>query len=107
MLARLGVKANERVAMLIGNRVGFIEFFFGAMRVGAIPVPLNTRFAKDTLEFIFTDADCSVAIIDPDCNRDAVTLALNLPLRERLILGEHRAGFRSYAAEMAFFRRRL
>ncbi len=101
MLARLGVKANERVAMLIGNRVEFIEFFFGAMRVGAIPVPLNTRLAKDTLEFIFTDADCSVAIIDPDCNRDAVTLALNLPLRERLILGEQRAGFRSYAAEMA------
>ena len=38
MLARLGVRTGERVAMLVGNRVEFIEFLFGAMRCGAIPV---------------------------------------------------------------------
>ena len=50
MLARLGVRAGERVAMLVGNRTEFIEFFFGAMRMGAIPLPLNTRLAAGTLE---------------------------------------------------------
>src|SRR5205823_8673619 len=50
MLARLGVTPGERVAMLIGNRTEFIEFFFGSMRAGAIPLPLNTRLAADTLE---------------------------------------------------------
>src|SRR5206468_10678540 len=45
MLARLGVRPGERVAMLIGNRVEFIELFFGAMRMGAIPMLLNTRLA--------------------------------------------------------------
>src|SRR5712671_800995 len=54
MLARLGVVPGERVAMLIGNRTEFIEFFFGAMRAGAIPLPLNTRAAAATLEHIIT-----------------------------------------------------
>src|SRR5205085_4350073 len=49
MLARLGVRPGERLAMLIGNRTEFIEVFFGAMRIGAIPLALNTRLAADTL----------------------------------------------------------
>src|SRR5947209_4916990 len=49
MLARLGVRAGERIAMLVGNRTEFLEFFFGAMRIGAIPLPLNTRLGADTL----------------------------------------------------------
>src|SRR5262245_34945630 len=55
MLARLGVKAGERVAMLVGNRTEFVEFFFGAMRAGVIPLPLNIRLAADTLEYIIHD----------------------------------------------------
>src|SRR4029078_12275006 len=43
MLGAMGVRSGERVAMLIGNRVEFIEFFFGAMRAGTIPLLLNTR----------------------------------------------------------------
>src|SRR6185295_7884099 len=50
MLARLGVRPGERVAMLVGNRVEFIEFFFGAMRAGTIPLLLNTRLAASTIE---------------------------------------------------------
>ena len=38
MLARLGVVPGERVAMLIGNRTEFVEFFFGSMRASSLPV---------------------------------------------------------------------
>src|ERR687888_2808906 len=61
MLARLGVAPGERVAMLIGNRTEFIEFFFGAMRAGAIPLPLNTRAAATTLAHIIAEAGCALA----------------------------------------------
>src|SRR5258708_7450385 len=84
LLARLGVAPGERVGMLVGNRVEFIEFFFGAMRAGAIPVPLNTRLAADTLRHILTDAGCTLALVDPGCNRDAVSVAMGVPLRHRL-----------------------
>jgi long-chain acyl-CoA synthetase len=101
MLAGLNVQPGERVAMLVGNRTEFIEFFFGAMRMGAIPVPLNTRLARDTLAFIFKDADCGVALIDPGCNRDAIELAASMPLRHKLLLDREHAGFLPYEDEMA------
>jgi acyl-CoA synthetase (AMP-forming)/AMP-acid ligase II len=101
MLARLDVRPGERVAMLVGNRTEFIEFFFGVMRMGAIPVPLNTRLARDTLAFIFKDAECGVALIDPGCNRDAIELAASMPLRHKLLLDRQHAGFLSYEDEMA------
>src|SRR5438309_1577555 len=59
MVARLGVRPGERVAMLVGNRTEFVEFFFGSMRAGAIPLPLNIRLAGDTLAHIIADAACA------------------------------------------------
>src|SRR6266851_7909353 len=86
MLARLGVRPGERVAMLVGNRTEFVEFFFGSMRAGAIPLPLNTRLAGDTLAHIIADAACVLAVVDPTSNREALAIAQRAPLRQRLLL---------------------
>ena len=101
MLARLGVRPGERVAMLVGNRTEFVEFFFGSMRAGAIPLPLNTRLAADTLERIIADAACVLAVVDPASNRDAVAIAQRVPLRRRLMLDGNREGFLGFEEEMA------
>src|SRR5262249_56904370 len=93
--------AGERVAMLIGTRTEFIEFFFGAMRAGAIPLPLNTRLAADTIEHIIVEAACALALIDPSSHRDAPALAQRLPLRQKLVLDERREGFLSFEAGKA------
>src|SRR6266487_7000688 len=87
MLARLGVAPGERVAMVIGNRTEFIEFFFGSMRAGAIPLPLNTRLAADTLEQIIAEAACALGAVDPSSHRSALAIARRSPLRQRLVLG--------------------
>src|ERR1700737_2797956 len=86
MVARLGVRPGERVAMLVGNRTEFIEFFFGSMRAGAIPLALNTRLAADTIGDIISDAACVLAVIDPSSHRDAISIALRVQLRQKLLL---------------------
>jgi long-chain acyl-CoA synthetase len=101
MLARLGVRPGERVAMLVGNRTEFVEFFFGAMRAGAIPLPLNTRLAGDTLAQIIADAECALAVVDPGSNRDALAIAARAPLRQRLLLDAERDNFLDFEVEMA------
>src|ERR1700747_1024758 len=101
MLARLGVTPGERVAMLIGNRTEFIEFFFGAMRAGAIPLPLNTRLAAHTLERIIAAAACALAIVDPSGHGNALAIACRSPLRQRLILDRRAEDFLSFEEEMA------
>src|ERR1700730_14106379 len=72
---RLGLAPGERVGMLVGSRLEFIEFFLGAMRAGAIPVLLNARLAAATLADIFNDAGCAAAPIDPRCNPAAISVA--------------------------------
>ena len=88
MLAGLGARPGERIGMLVGNRVEFIEVFFGAMRMGAIPVILNTRLAADTLTAIFAEAGCRIAVIDPGCHRNAIDIARRLPLAHRIVLDD-------------------
>jgi long-chain acyl-CoA synthetase len=101
MLAGLGARAGERIGVLVANRVEFLEVFFGAMRLGAIPVILNTRLAADTLRAIFADAGCRIAVIDPGCNRHAVAIAEQLPLVHRIALDQAPPGFLAYEDALA------
>jgi long-chain acyl-CoA synthetase len=101
MLARLDVRPGERVAMVIGNRTEFVEFFFGAMRTGAIPLPLNTRLAAGTLADIIRDAGCVLAVIDPSAHRDALSIAASLPLHHKLLLDGAMEDFLSFEDELA------
>src|SRR5450756_674095 len=47
MLRRLGVRREERVAMLMLDTVDFPAVFLGAIRAGVVPVPLNTLLTSD------------------------------------------------------------
>ena len=51
-----GVARGERVALLLGNRSATLEAVFGAARLGAIAVPLNTRLAAPELAEQLDDA---------------------------------------------------
>ena len=81
LLQKRGVKPGARVGMIVGNRVEFLEIFFGAMRAGAIPVAINTRLARDTLKFILEDAECAAAFIEPEAHPDAMAVSASVPNR--------------------------
>ena len=99
LLVRLGVGAGERVGMIVGNRVEFLEIFFGAMRAGAIPVAINTRLARDTLKFILEDAECKLVFVEPAVHVDAIAVAQAAPLAHRIALESPPPGWLSYAEE--------
>jgi len=43
-LLSLGVKKGDRVALFMKNRVELVQLYFACFRIGAIIVPLNTRY---------------------------------------------------------------
>src|SRR5439155_7501408 len=59
-LARLGVGAGARVALMFSNDFRFLESLFGPMRLGAVTVPLNTRMGDDALRYVVEDAEATV-----------------------------------------------
>ena len=50
-----GVAAGDRVGILLGNVSAYLEAVFGAARIGAIAVPINTRLTPSEVCFLFDD----------------------------------------------------
>jgi len=61
-LAGLGVGKGSRVGILMPNRPDWLRCAFGAWRLGAIVVPLNTLFRGPELQYALGHADVSVLI---------------------------------------------
>jgi benzoate-CoA ligase len=55
VLRGLGVEAERRIALLCLDSPEFIAGFFGAIRVGVVPVPMNTLLRPADYEFILND----------------------------------------------------
>lgn len=64
-LGQLGIKKGDRVGVLMSNGHHYLEAYYALPRMGAIIVPLNTRYAP--LEFAFVLNDCeAVALLVED-----------------------------------------
>src|SRR5215204_3555321 len=59
----LGVRLEERVLLLLLDCPEFAYSFFGAMKIGAVPVPTNTLFKPPDYEYILNDSRARVAIV--------------------------------------------
>ena len=63
-LAELGIQKGDRVAILMYNRVEYLESFCGLAKLGAICVPLNWRLVPDELTYIMQDAGVSAVLYE-------------------------------------------
>jgi len=61
-LARLGVRPEERVPLVLVDGPHFVAAFLGALRLGAVPVPLSTMLTGPELAFQCGDARARVAV---------------------------------------------
>jgi benzoate-CoA ligase family protein len=62
-LRALDVREEERVALVANDEPGWIAYFLGAMRIGAVPVPLSTMLTAGELGWIVDDARARVVVV--------------------------------------------
>ena len=55
-LADSGVQRGDRVAIRLGNGIDWVLAFFGAQLLGAVVVPVNTRFTEDEVAYVVGDS---------------------------------------------------
>jgi len=56
----LGIKKGDHVGILMGNDEHWLSLFFGAALIGAVTVPVNTRFKTAEIEYCLKQADCKL-----------------------------------------------
>ena len=56
----LGVRRGDFVGILLGNDEAWVTLFFAAAMLGAVTVPINTRFKSAELAFCLKQADVKV-----------------------------------------------
>ena len=100
-----GVKRGDRVGLLLGNCVEWIDVCLAAGAVGATAVPLSTWSTRSELAFLLPDAKLSVLVAsarfgDHDFEADLVALrgTQDMPAADRIwLLGGGDACFASYS----------
>ena len=61
--AALGVKAGDRVGVVMANYPVTVPLLFAIWRLGAVAVPMNTLYRPDELEYAIREADCALLVV--------------------------------------------
>jgi len=85
----LDVRAEERVLLVMLDGPEMIAAFFGAIKIGAVPVPLNTRWTTQEYEFVLRDSAARVVIVSRELLDTALRAIRTAPsVRHVLVVGE-------------------
>jgi len=96
-LLELGVEIENRVSLLLLDRSEFVYSFFGAMKIGAVPVPLNTFMTSADYEFFLNDSRSKVLIMEESLWDKIEPIEKNLKYLKHIVcLGAPQKGQISY-----------
>src|SRR3979411_2353486 len=102
LLRRLGVRREERVAMLMLDTIDFPVVFLGAIRAGVVPVPLNTLLTSDQYAYVLADCRARVLFISEALLPVVKDMLGRMPELDHVIVARHAAhGYNKLSDEIA------
>ncbi|MCL2351224.1 MAG: acyl--CoA ligase [Firmicutes bacterium] len=94
LLIARGVRRGDKVGILLMNCIEWLPIYFGALKSGAIAVPLNFRYSSDEIKYALDLADVSVLIFGPEFTDRMAAIKDDLPkLRAIYYVGVGRPDF--------------
>ncbi len=60
---KLGITKNDKVSLMLPNCPEFLHLWFGAAKIGAVEVPVNTSYKGEFLRHIVDQSDSKVLVI--------------------------------------------
>ncbi|MDQ2724419.1 MAG: benzoate-CoA ligase family protein [Actinomycetota bacterium] len=88
-LRELGVDVENRILMAVEDSPEFATTFFGAIKLGAVPVPVNTNLRPDDYVDLLNDSRAKVAVVSEAVARTLrETRSQALHLRGLVVVGE-------------------
>ena len=75
---RLGVKKGDKVAIWMAGYAEWAFAYFALARIGAIMVPVNTRYRPDEIKYVLNKSKASLLVFKEEPNKDFLSLLKEL-----------------------------
>ena len=94
-----GIRPGERIVLLLLDGPAFFYAFFGAIKIGAVPVPVNTLWKTADYRYVLNDSGAGVAIVS-DAVRPAIDAipGADIPALRQLVVAGGAGTFDSLVA---------
>lgn len=60
-----GLKVDDHIAVLVGNRVEYVEILLASAIAGLWLTPVNWHLAKAEIEYVLKDSECRLLLLEP------------------------------------------
>ena len=98
---RHDLRAEDRAAMIVLDRIEFPIIFWGSIKAGIVPVPLNTLLSPDYYEIILNDSRARALFVSAELLPVVEPLLPRLhALRTVFVVGGEAGGNLSFAEEL-------
>ena len=77
MLLDLGMRCEERIALLLPDSPPWAYVFFGAMKIGAVAMPMNTMLTAKDYEYLLNDSRARVLVVHAALREASIPFAGN------------------------------
>ncbi len=92
VLKDLGVQPGDRVAAQVEKSAEALLVYLGALRAGAVYLPLNTAYTAGEVRYFLGDAEPTLFVCRPELQAQMDSLARELGVPHLETLGEHGDG---------------
>jgi benzoate-CoA ligase len=94
----LGLETENRVLMAVQDSPEFASTFFGAIKLGAVPVPVNTNLVTEEYAYLLEDSRAKIAVVsEPVADAFRSARRQSSYPRHLVVIGEAGPGELSFA----------
>lgn len=94
-LRRLGLRPEERVLLAVLDSPEFVYSFWGAIKIGAVPVPVNTFLRADEYAYLLENSRASALVASQEVWPTLAAVSAR-SLRHRIVVGADTQGAMSF-----------
>jgi 4-hydroxybenzoate-CoA ligase len=102
-LKALGLREESRVVLLFHDTVDYPVAFWGAIRAGVVPIPVNTLLTTDQFAYLFADSRAAAVVVAAPLARTLLSIRSRLPHLRTIIVVEAGAADRADLTDVLFF----
>jgi crotonobetaine/carnitine-CoA ligase len=83
---RLGLGKNDKISLMLPNCPEFLHLWFGAAKIGAVEVPVNTSYKGEFLRHIVDQSDSRVLVVAEEFLDRLRLVEQDLPKLEKIVV---------------------